>query len=111
MVTKKSSADTAWYCCGMCGETFQDPTKLLYHTYNHSQEWPHRCTFCNRGFVVLSDLTQHIKRRNAILKTYCKECAKWFQGKWCPGILGQLEGRIWCESCSTGSSPIECVTS
>ncbi|GFY67002.1 hypothetical protein TNIN_307201 [Trichonephila inaurata madagascariensis] len=111
MVTQKSSADTPSHRCGNCSLTFGNSTQLLYHSYNHSKDWPHRCPFCNRGFAIASYLEEHNRERNIIRKTYCRKCLKWFQGKCCPGILRQLEGHIYCESCSPGSSPIEYMKS
>ncbi|GFQ71027.1 hypothetical protein TNCT_631461 [Trichonephila clavata] len=113
MVTKRSSANAPSYQCGVCGETYRDSTELSYHSYSHSEEWPHRCSYCNKGFAISSRFETHKRERNIIRNTYCRKCLKSFQGKCCPGILGQLEGRIFCESCSLvcGSSPIEYIRS
>ncbi|GFW54566.1 hypothetical protein TNCV_5109401 [Trichonephila clavipes] len=108
---KRKSAHTNVYPCEVCGEIFQKKFRLLYHSYKHSDEWPHRCSFCNRGFAIISDQEYHLKQRAKIREISCRKCLKHFQGKYCPGALTSLEGRIYCENCSTESSPIEYVTS
>ncbi|GFY53459.1 hypothetical protein TNIN_241461 [Trichonephila inaurata madagascariensis] len=111
MLTKKSSINTPAYRCSVCKRTFRDSTELLYHSYYHSQEWPHRCPFCNKGFAIPSYLEMHKRDRNIIRETYCRNCLRAFQGKWCHGMLDQLAGLVCCESCSTSLSPIEYITS
>ncbi|GFY50509.1 hypothetical protein TNIN_239981 [Trichonephila inaurata madagascariensis] len=111
MVRDRSSTDIVFYRCRVCGETFQYSGKLVYHSYIHSEEWPHKCSFCNKGFALPSYWKYHLKRRDTIKEIDCLQCLKRFRGKYCPGALASLEGRIYCESCSTGSSPIEYVTS
>ncbi|GFY78940.1 hypothetical protein TNIN_420821 [Trichonephila inaurata madagascariensis] len=105
------SVSTASHRCGICSETFQSITTLTYHSYRHSGEWPFRCSHCSKGFAAPSNWKQHMDRRIIIREIDCLKCLKRFRGKYCPGALASLEGRIYCESCSTGSSPIEYVTS
>ncbi|GFT56334.1 hypothetical protein TNCV_2331431 [Trichonephila clavipes] len=110
MLRYRSSTDIVFFSC-VWGETFRDSYELLYHSYIHSEEWPHRCSLCNKGFAIRSRRLKHLQQRDTIKEIDCLKCLKRFRGKYCPSALASVEGRIYCESCSTGSSPIEYVTS
>ncbi|GFY76892.1 hypothetical protein TNIN_188901 [Trichonephila inaurata madagascariensis] len=109
----KKRIQTRTYLCDVCGEMLvnERSTALLCHSYRHSGKWPYRCSYCNKGFPYPSHWKQHMETRDSIREIRCLECLKRFRGKYCPGALASLEGRIYCESCSTGSSPIEYIPS
>ncbi|GFY53288.1 hypothetical protein TNIN_381491 [Trichonephila inaurata madagascariensis] len=109
----KKRIQTRTYLCDVCGEMLvnESSTALLCHSYRHSGKWPYRCSHCSKGFTKPSDWERHMDRRIIIREIDCLKCLKRFRGKYCPGALASLEGRIYCESCSTGTSPIEYVPS
>ncbi|GFS66741.1 hypothetical protein TNIN_170511 [Trichonephila inaurata madagascariensis] len=53
------SSDNTSHCCEECGKTFRRSYQLLYHSYKHSDDWPHRCYFSRKGFAARSLLEAH----------------------------------------------------
>ncbi|OLY84535.1 Zinc finger protein [Smittium mucronatum] len=51
------------YNCKYCPKSFTRPSSLTIHTYTHTGEKPHECTFpeCKKRFSVLSNLRRHLK--------------------------------------------------
>ncbi|OMJ21341.1 Zinc finger protein [Smittium culicis] len=51
------------YNCKYCSKSFTRPSSLTIHTYTHTGEKPHECTFpeCKKRFSVLSNLRRHLK--------------------------------------------------
>ncbi|PVU91634.1 hypothetical protein BB561_004296 [Smittium simulii] len=51
------------YNCQYCDKSFTRPSSLTIHTYTHTGEKPHECTFpgCKKRFSVLSNLRRHLK--------------------------------------------------
>ncbi|OMJ16720.1 Zinc finger protein [Smittium culicis] len=51
------------YNCKYCTKSFTRPSSLTIHTYTHTGEKPHECTFpeCKKRFSVLSNLRRHLK--------------------------------------------------
>ncbi|GFY73591.1 hypothetical protein TNIN_153971 [Trichonephila inaurata madagascariensis] len=100
---KVNSTGTASLRCKVCGKTFPRSDKLLHHSYQHSHQWPYRCSFCQKGFAVRSDFERHKRQRATVRKICCNKCSNYFQGKLC----FNMRSDAYCEKCSDGSSQVE----
>ncbi|PVV02662.1 hypothetical protein BB560_002881, partial [Smittium megazygosporum] len=61
--SKSAEKPVQKYNCKYCDKSFTRPSSLTIHTYTHTGERPHECTFpgCNKRFSVLSNLRRHLK--------------------------------------------------
>ncbi|GFY24377.1 hypothetical protein TNCV_1014251 [Trichonephila clavipes] len=105
---KLNSSDKPSHRCEECGMTFRAPCDLLYHSFDHSGEWPHRCVYCGTGFAIPSAFNYHMTKRNAIRDICCSKCFKIFRGKICPELLRRY-CRLYCEKCSSEQGPVEYI--
>ncbi|GFR07243.1 gastric intrinsic factor [Trichonephila clavata] len=64
---KTKAGDMPSYICNVCGEMFPKGYLLLYHSYEHTDTWPYRCSFCSKGFPKLSRWEIHLRQRNIAL--------------------------------------------
>ncbi|GFY78114.1 hypothetical protein TNIN_368601 [Trichonephila inaurata madagascariensis] len=88
-------------------KTFQRSKQLMHHSYKQSHQWPHRCSFCQKGFAHRSEFERHKTQRNTVHKICCNKCSNYFLGK----ICFNMRYDAYCEKCSDGSSPVEYVAS
>ncbi|GFR29290.1 hypothetical protein TNCT_706691 [Trichonephila clavata] len=103
---KKSSNHTSSHRCDVCSMTFPNSSRLLYHSYDHSGDWPIRCWICQKGFPILSLSEIHCRLRDTVRDFYCHKCLRHFRANVCPGIF-----TVHCEKCSDGLSSVKYVTS
>ncbi|GFQ70519.1 hypothetical protein TNCT_117971 [Trichonephila clavata] len=110
---KINLTDTSSHLCDECGNRYQRMSDLLHHICKNSGQWPFRCAFCQTDFDVYSVLEVHMRRRDYVLRLFCRNCSAPFLGKICPGVYDQLiiTDEFYCESCSNGSRNIEYVSS
>ncbi|GFU02913.1 hypothetical protein TNCV_3753381, partial [Trichonephila clavipes] len=107
---KHNLSDTPSHRCDICGKTFQKPYRLLYHSYDHSNEWSYRCSVCQKGFATRSDFESHKKRLDTIWEIECIKCSMKFRGKLCSKLAHISTTPLYCEKCASGPSPVEYVT-
>ncbi|GFS58808.1 hypothetical protein TNIN_200211 [Trichonephila inaurata madagascariensis] len=107
---KCNSSDTPSHRCNVCGETFQRPHQLLYHSYDHSNEWPYRCSVCQNGFATRNEFERHKKTLEAVRKIQCVKCLKIFRGKICYKVAYTSTTPLYCEKCASGPNPVKYVT-
>ncbi|GFY48424.1 hypothetical protein TNIN_68351 [Trichonephila inaurata madagascariensis] len=110
--TRNVQKDIQPHYCEVCGMRFRTKTNLTHHSFEHSNEWPYRCTFCHKGFAIRASFEKHMEKRDIIRDFFCIGCCENFGGKICPDLFKPLQGRQYplkCETCSDGSGPIEYV--
>ncbi|GFS66744.1 hypothetical protein TNIN_170521 [Trichonephila inaurata madagascariensis] len=71
---KMKSTDTPLHRCGICAKAFPYSSQLLFHSFEHSNEWPYRYPVCQQSFAVRSRLERHKKQRNIVRKIHCSKC-------------------------------------
>lgn len=47
---------------------------LLRHMKSHSEERPHKCSVCERGFKTIASLQNHVNMHNGVKPHVCKYC-------------------------------------
>ncbi|GFY35688.1 hypothetical protein TNCV_2619801 [Trichonephila clavipes] len=104
---KGNSITTASLRCKVCGKTFERRDQLIPHSYEHSDAWPYRCSFCQKGFAFHSKFERHERAHRTVRKICCRKCSIYFQGK----ICFDMRFDAYCEKCSDGSSLVEYVSS
>ncbi|GFY45298.1 hypothetical protein TNIN_149251 [Trichonephila inaurata madagascariensis] len=75
------SSNNTSHRCKECGKTFRRSDHLLNHSYKHSHQWPHRCSFCQKGFAQRSDFERHKRQRNIVRNICCKNVQIIFKEK------------------------------
>ncbi|GFY48426.1 hypothetical protein TNIN_68371 [Trichonephila inaurata madagascariensis] len=108
---KRNSNDTPSHRCDVCGNSFKYASKLLHHSYVHSDNWPYRCLICRKGFITSYKLEIHKKGLDIIRKIQCCKCLKYFRGKICAYLIYSSTISLFCEKCSNGPSLVEYVNS
>ncbi|GFR22931.1 hypothetical protein TNCT_276511 [Trichonephila clavata] len=101
------SSDTPSHRCDSCGKTFRTRYLLLYHTYEHTQNWPHQCAYCHKGFAIASAHAQHLMNRDRLRTFQCNKCLFFFGTKICLNVLYSGTFVFRCRKCSAGPSPVE----
>ena len=60
--------------CNYCNYTSPKRYLLTRHMKTHSEERPHKCHICDRGFKTLASLQNHINTHTGVRPHKCKEC-------------------------------------
>lgn len=63
--------------CPICGKTFMI-SYLQAHMYSHTGEMPYKCSYCGKGFPLMSILRSHVKRHTGEKPFVCHICGKGF---------------------------------
>uniref|UniRef100_A0A182QRJ6 C2H2-type domain-containing protein n=1 Tax=Anopheles farauti TaxID=69004 RepID=A0A182QRJ6_9DIPT len=65
--------------CMVCGVQFMHPSDLANHMKFHNDEKPFICSVCNKVYLNLDELTEHMKKTHQQVKPYrCHICDKTF---------------------------------
>ena len=71
--------------CGICGRTFDLPSSLSRHMYDHNERC-YRCNKCEQSFHFESELAthkvSHRSKSKASFQCMKSKCGKWFMRKW-----------------------------
>ncbi|XP_052751381.1 transcriptional repressor CTCF-like isoform X2 [Galleria mellonella] len=62
------------FTCNFCSYTSHRRYLLLRHMKSHSEERPHKCNVCERGFKTVSSLQNHVNMHNGVKPHVCKYC-------------------------------------
>ena len=60
--------------CNYCNYTSPKRYLLTRHMKTHSEERPHKCHICDRGFKTVPSLQNHINTHTGVRPHKCKEC-------------------------------------
>ncbi|KAK2157921.1 hypothetical protein LSH36_181g01043 [Paralvinella palmiformis] len=60
--------------CNYCNYTSPKKYLLTRHMKTHSDERPHKCHICDRGFKTVASLQNHINTHTGVHPHKCKEC-------------------------------------
>ncbi|XP_070194040.1 uncharacterized protein [Littorina saxatilis] len=60
--------------CTYCNYTSPKRYLLTRHMKSHSEDRPHKCDICQRGFKTYASLTNHVNTHTGIRPHKCKEC-------------------------------------
>ncbi|XP_053624196.1 transcriptional repressor CTCF-like isoform X2 [Plodia interpunctella] len=62
------------FTCSFCSYTSHRRYLLLRHMKTHSEDRPHKCSVCERGFKTLASLQNHVNMHNGVKPHICKYC-------------------------------------
>ncbi|XP_072930939.1 uncharacterized protein [Epargyreus clarus] len=62
------------FSCNLCTYASHRRYLLLRHMKSHSDERPHRCSVCDRGFKTIASLQNHMNMHNGVKPYCCKYC-------------------------------------
>ncbi|XP_022832847.1 uncharacterized protein LOC111360828 isoform X2 [Spodoptera litura] len=62
------------FTCNFCSYTSHRRYLLLRHMKSHSEDRPHKCSVCERGFKTIASLQNHVNMHNGIKPHVCKYC-------------------------------------
>ncbi|CAH0716329.1 unnamed protein product, partial [Brenthis ino] len=62
------------FTCNFCSYTSHRRYLLLRHMKSHSEERPHKCSVCERGFKTIASLQNHVNMHNGVKPHVCKYC-------------------------------------
>lgn len=60
--------------CHYCNYTSPKRYLLTRHMKSHSQERPHKCGICSRGFKTLASLQNHVNTHTGLRPHKCRQC-------------------------------------
>ncbi|KAG6456307.1 transcriptional repressor CTCF isoform X2 [Manduca sexta] len=60
--------------CNFCTYTSHRRYLLLRHMKSHSEDRPHKCNVCERGFKTIASLQNHLNMHNGVKPHVCKYC-------------------------------------
>ncbi|XP_049885262.1 transcriptional repressor CTCF-like [Pectinophora gossypiella] len=60
--------------CNFCSYTSHRRYLLLRHMKSHSEDRPHKCQVCERGFKTVASLQNHVNMHNGVKPHICKYC-------------------------------------
>ena len=66
------------YTCNYCNYTTAKRYLLSRHMKSHSEERPHKCSVCERGFKTLASLHNHVNTHTGTKPHKCKYCEATF---------------------------------
>ncbi|KAJ8954592.1 hypothetical protein NQ318_003123 [Aromia moschata] len=92
---------------------------LSRHMKSHSEERPHKCSVCERGFKTLASLQNHVNTHTGTKPHACKYCdaafttsvgdKPIFQCELCPTTCGRkTDLRIHVQKLHTSDKPLKC---
>ncbi|KAJ0183963.1 hypothetical protein K1T71_000386 [Dendrolimus kikuchii] len=67
-----------FFSCNFCTYTSHRRYLLLRHMKSHSEERPHKCEVCERGFKTAASLQNHLNMHNGVKPHVCKYCHNQF---------------------------------
>ncbi|XP_013420586.2 transcriptional repressor CTCF [Lingula anatina] len=71
---KPGQQSTSVLMCNYCNYTSPKRYLLTRHMRSHSEERPHKCSICERGFKTIASLQNHINTHTGVRPHKCKEC-------------------------------------
>ncbi|XP_026500539.1 transcriptional repressor CTCF-like isoform X2 [Vanessa tameamea] len=72
--SKRSKCVRPHFTCNFCTYTSHRRYLLLRHMKSHSEERPHKCSICERGFKTIASLQNHVNMHNGVKPHVCKYC-------------------------------------
>ncbi|XP_032526685.2 transcriptional repressor CTCF-like isoform X1 [Danaus plexippus] len=72
--TKRNKYVRPYFTCSFCSYTSHRRYLLLRHMKSHSEERPHKCSVCERGFKTIASLQNHVNMHNGVKPHVCKYC-------------------------------------
>ena len=75
---KTSQQVTQAHLCNHCNYTTSKRYLLSRHMISHSEDRPHKCLVCERGFKTLASLQNHVKTHTDTNPHRCKFCDSTF---------------------------------
>ncbi|CAG9558094.1 unnamed protein product [Danaus chrysippus] len=72
--TKRNKYVSPYFTCSFCSYTSHRRYLLLRHMKSHSEERPHKCSVCERGFKTIASLQNHVNMHNGVKPHVCKYC-------------------------------------
>ncbi|GFU66514.1 hypothetical protein TNCV_639481 [Trichonephila clavipes] len=107
---KMNSGDTLPHSCDICGRTLRNSQpNFLYHSYKHSNKWPHRCPFFQKGFAILCFFEEYMRIRDNVRAICCIKYLNHFRGKICFKLLRSRTTHLYFQKCVDGPTPVEYV--
>lgn len=64
--------------CRYCEYTSPKRYLLMRHMKSHSEDKPHKCNICDRGFKTMASLQNHVNTHTGTRPHKCKECESAF---------------------------------
>ena len=74
MKFKTTQQATSSYTCNYCNYTTPKRYLLSRHMKSHSEDRPHKCSVCERGFKTLASLQNHVNTHTGTKPHRCKYC-------------------------------------
>ncbi|CAK1588394.1 unnamed protein product [Parnassius mnemosyne] len=71
---KRSKYLRPHFTCNFCTYTSHRRYLLLRHMKSHSEDRPHKCSVCERGFKTIASLQNHVNMHNGVKPHVCKYC-------------------------------------
>ncbi|CAH2035601.1 unnamed protein product, partial [Iphiclides podalirius] len=71
---KRTKHTRAHFTCNFCSYTSHRRYLLLRHMKSHSEDRPHKCGVCERGFKTIASLQNHVNMHNGVKPHVCKYC-------------------------------------
>ncbi|CAH2103286.1 unnamed protein product [Euphydryas editha] len=71
---KRTKCVRPHFTCNFCTYTSHRRYLLLRHMKSHSEERPHKCNICERGFKTIASLQNHVNMHNGVKPHICKYC-------------------------------------
>ncbi|XP_050361341.1 transcriptional repressor CTCF-like isoform X2 [Nymphalis io] len=72
--SKRKKCVRPHFTCNFCTYTSHRRYLLLRHMKSHSEERPHKCSICERGFKTIASLQNHVNMHNGVKPHVCKYC-------------------------------------
>lgn len=96
----RSHSDDRPHKCSVCERGFKSNPSLMNHVNTHLGKKPHTCKHCPRAFATSGELVRHIRYKHTFEKPHkCTEC------DYASVELSKLKRHIRCH---TGERPYQC---